>query len=1008
MRLPLAVLAAFLVHRAEAQLPPADSVSPFTPEIAEFVKSFKTVGQDLRGQVAPLPAAESLKKFSVPAGYALELVAHEPVVRQPIDLRFDHRGRLWVVQYLQYPYPAGVKITGYDQYIRAEFDRVSPPPPRHFRGADKITIHEDRDGDGRFETAKLFVDGLNMATSVLPGEGGAWVMMSPYLLFYPDRDGDDVPDGDPEVHLAGFGLEDTHSLASSLHWGPDGWLYGAKGSTTTLDVQGIRLLGQGIWRYHPGTRVFEVFAEGGGNTHSLEFDRHGRAFSGSNNGATRGLHYAQGATYVKNWPKHGAALNPFIFGFFEHMAHEGYSPRFAQAFMIYEGGAIPALEGEIVAGMAMTNRVQASRVLRDTSTFRTVDSVVLADSQDRTFRPVDVELGPDGAVYIADWTDARMTHVQPADTWDKTNGRIFRIVPQGFVPPRPLDLRSLTTEQLIAVLGDPNRERREQARRLLAARPEAIAAPLRAMVAKDDATSLEAFWVLNLRGELDESGLRAALTHASAHIRRWAVRLLGDRNSVGPATRESLAALARREPDVEVRSQLACSAKRLPPGQAFPIIRALLGRDEDAADKHLPLLIWWAIEAQVDRGREELLALVGDPGVWQARIFSTHTAPRIGQRFTADQGPRKYYTLKQGVYSDWIVERAPEYLARNLDYCARLLDAAPDATSAGVLLGGMARGLSGGQVESVPASLRNAVARAWSAGRPSAALVAFGARLGRSEAMGEAVAAVRRAGLAEADRQIFLDLFSATTAPEGLPIIAELLRSERDEARRARRLAALAGYEGAAAAEVVMEVFPSLTPRLQATAQRMLGERPAWAHAMLTRLNAGSFKAGVLSSASVAAIRAHNDPRLTSLLTSYQQRNAEDPALRAAQHAFETGRVAYNIACATCHQEDGLGRTALAPALAGSRWLQAGDDVLARIVLHGKESPARGFVMPPWRQFDDAQIAAILTYVRREFGGQVAAVPPETIAAVRAATAGREKAWTDAELEAFAHPAARR
>ena len=98
----------------------------------------------------------------------------------------------------------------------------------------------------------------------------------------------------------------------------------------------------------------------------------------------------------------------------------------------------------------------------------------------------------------------------------------------------------------------------------------------------------------------------------------------------------------------------------------------------------------------------------------------------------------------------------------------------------------------------------------------------------------------------------------------------------------------------------------------------------------------------------------------------------------------------------------------LSLALAGSRWLQDGDDVLARIVLHGKESPARGFVMPPWRQFDDAQIAAILTYVRREFGGQVAAVSPETIGAVRAATAAREKAWTDAELEAFAHPAAQR
>jgi hypothetical protein len=94
------------------------------------------------------------------------------------------------------------------------------------------------------------------------------------------------------------------------------------------------------------------------------------------------------------------------------------------------------------------------------------------------------------------------------------------------------------------------------------------------------------------------------------------------------------------ERDLEVRSQLASSAKRLPPGQAFPIIRELLGHDADAADLHLPLLIWWAIEAQAESGRDELLALIRHPVVWQSKIFSTHTAERIGRRFTGDQGPR--------------------------------------------------------------------------------------------------------------------------------------------------------------------------------------------------------------------------------------------------------------------------------------------------------------------------------------------------------------------------------
>src|SRR5690606_30887237 len=128
-----------------------------------------------------------------------------------------------------------------------------------------------------------------------------------------------VPDGDPEVRLRGFGLEDTHAVANSLAWGPDGWIYGAMGSTTTAKVSSgttkdVRFEGQCIWRYHPEDDVFEVFAEGGGNTFSLEFDRVGRLFSGTNHGNTRGMFYPQGSYGEKNFGKHGPLTNPYAFG----------------------------------------------------------------------------------------------------------------------------------------------------------------------------------------------------------------------------------------------------------------------------------------------------------------------------------------------------------------------------------------------------------------------------------------------------------------------------------------------------------------------------------------------------------------------------------------------------------------------------------------------------------------------------------------------------------------------
>ncbi len=199
-----------------------------------------------RAQSALAPD-EAQRHFRVADGLAVKLFAAEPLVRQPVTMTFDDRGRLWVIQYLQYPTPAGLKPVEVDQYLRTKYDRRPEPPPKGPHGADRITILEDTDGDGRADRAKDFVTGLNLASALAIGNGGVYVGQAPYLLFYPDRNGDDVPDGDPEVLLTGFGMEDAHAVVNSLVWGPDGWLYGAQGSTVTADIRGVGFQ-QGIWR----------------------------------------------------------------------------------------------------------------------------------------------------------------------------------------------------------------------------------------------------------------------------------------------------------------------------------------------------------------------------------------------------------------------------------------------------------------------------------------------------------------------------------------------------------------------------------------------------------------------------------------------------------------------------------------------------------------------------------------------------------------------------------------
>ncbi|HLH54978.1 MAG TPA: PVC-type heme-binding CxxCH protein, partial [Verrucomicrobiae bacterium] len=533
-------------------------------------------------QEQPLSPAESLSRFTVPEDLTVEQLLAEPLVRQPVFMNFDERGRLWVVEYLQYPFPAGLKMLSHDSFWRAVYDKVPPPPPHHFLGADKIAIYEDPDGSGRFTKRKYFLEGLNIATAVVKGRGGVWVLNPPYLLFYPDKNNDDIPDGDPEVVLSGFGLEDTHSVVNSLRWGPDGWLYGCQGSTVTARVMRpgldkepiVQTMGQQIWRYHPETRRFEVFAEGGGNAFGCEIDEKGRIFSGHNGGDTRGFHYMQGAYLQKGFDKHGPLSNPYAFGYFPPMQHPAVE-RFTHNFIIYDGGALPAqYNGKLFGIEPLQGRVVESQIEPDGSTFKTWDLSYPVKTTDEWFRPVDIKAGPDGAIYIADWYDAQINHYRNHEGQiDKSNGRIYRLKARGAPALPPFDLGKLSSAQLVGFLSNSNKWFRQETLRLLGDRKDASIVPLLSNMVRTNAgqIALESLWALNLSGGLDEAFALKALDHPDPFVRLWTARLSCDAGKVSDPVAAKLARLARAEPNVEVRAQLACSAKRLPASQALPL-----------------------------------------------------------------------------------------------------------------------------------------------------------------------------------------------------------------------------------------------------------------------------------------------------------------------------------------------------------------------------------------------------------------------------------------------------
>ena len=557
---------------------------------------------------AGLGPQDSLKLMEVADGFEVSLVASEPEIRQPISITFDERGRMWVIQYLQYPTPAGLKPISVDNYLRTKYDRVPEPPPRGPKGADRITICElDRDGK-RAVKFKDFVNGLNLCSGLALGYGGAFVLQPPYLLFYPDKDRNDVPDGDPEVLLTGFGMEDAHAVANSLTWGPDGWLYGAQGSTVTAHIRGLEFQ-QGIWRYHPLIKEFELFAEGGGNTWGLDFDERGEILAGTNFD-DKMLHQVQGAYYVKNFGKHGALHNPYTYGYFGHVPYTGYRGRHISCGgIVYQGGSFPAaFHGVYVFANVLDQAVYWANLRPDGSSFTAVFGGPLLKTEDELFRPVDCETGPDGAVYIADWCDKRASHVDPLDTWDRSNGRVYRVQSRGHVFSEPklpnrhapgFDLHKLSSDQLIDLLSASNAWFARQAQRLLAERRDSHVLPrLRKKVfdKSDPRLALQSLWALYVSGGFDEKLARELLRHPNENVRAWTVRFLGDSRKVSEATEQRLVAAARSDASPIVRAQLACSVKRLRGEDGLPIIDALLGHDQDSKDQHIPLLIWWAIE----------------------------------------------------------------------------------------------------------------------------------------------------------------------------------------------------------------------------------------------------------------------------------------------------------------------------------------------------------------------------------------------------------------------------
>lgn len=592
---------------------------------ASLTKS--TADDDKRVVEKPLSPIAAAYTAVVPPGFSVQVFAAEPEVRQPISFAIDDRGRVWVAEAYNFP------------------DRKAAP-------RDRVLILEDTDGDGKADKRTVFFDKLNYVTGIEVGFGGVWIMSPPQMLFIPDKNGDDKPDGPPQILLDGFGTRPSaHNIANGFTWGPDGWLYAGHGRTSPSDVgkpgtpknKRIHFDG-GVYRYHPTRHVFEAFCDGTTNPWGVDFDDYGQAFI-SNCVNPHLYHAIQGGHYE---PWRGRKSSRFAYERLPTIADHlhwkdgkagdkkrGYLPTLFTdggghahcGMLIYLGDNWPdRYRNTAFLCNVHGRRINNDGLKRSGSSYTAGHRKDVFVSRDPWFKGVTLRTGPDGAVYVSDWSDTGECH--DYKNTHRETGRLYRIV-YGNLRSKAVDIASLSNAELVKRQLHKNDWHVRHARRVLQERAAAgaeMSAVHRSLLAifrdnPDDTRKLRALWALFVTGGVNDTFLIQHLDHESEYVRAWCVRLLTDRKRIPATAIKAFTRMAANDDSPFVRLHLASALQQLDIADRWPIAEALVARADDANDRFLPLMYWYGIEPLVPADPKRAVQLLRKVKIPKLRRF---------------------------------------------------------------------------------------------------------------------------------------------------------------------------------------------------------------------------------------------------------------------------------------------------------------------------------------------------------------------------------------------------
>jgi putative membrane-bound dehydrogenase-like protein len=589
----------------------------------------------------PLTPAASMKTMQVPPGFEVQLFASEPDITKPIAMNWDERGRLWVVESVDYPN---------DYY----------PLDKNYVGHDRIKICEDTDGDGKADKFTIFAEGLNIPTGITFWNNGVIVGAAPYMYYLQDTNGDDKADV-KKIIQTGWGTRDTHSGIGNLQYGFDNYIWGSIGYSgymgTTPDGKTMNFL-QGIFRMHPDGTGMEFMGSFSNNTWGLGFSETFDLFGSTANNTH--------AVYVGIPPRYSADVKGLpvrpgskkIDGHY-YMAPDTFNVRqvdvmggftAANGFNLYTARVYPREYWNRIAFVnEPTGRVVHRAILeKDGAGFKEKDGWNLVSSTDEWFEPVLTQVGPDGQVWVADLYNFIVQHnptpigfengrggAYENPLRDHTYGRVYRIVYKGAPKVKPLSLSKQRPAELVAALSNDNMFWRTTAQRLLVERGNKDVVPqltqLAASVKVDDMGlnpgALHALWTLEGLGATNGSNaavtatVLAALKNPAAGVRKAALQILPANDTSLKAVR---AAGLLNDKNPYTRLSAILFLTQFPPSDAIGAELYRLGKEKDVEnDEFLNMAVH---DAAAKNRAGFFKAMEADMGAAQFKDFAAKLA----------------------------------------------------------------------------------------------------------------------------------------------------------------------------------------------------------------------------------------------------------------------------------------------------------------------------------------------------------------------------------------------